>query len=119
MKPEYLEYLGIVVFFVAVYMIIQSTTEDIYGVAQLMGGMILASVSSPCIGFILRRVLTKERIEDPMRMYILLVALNIMLSAASLGLTLLAEAHSWKMLSPIGTAIIGIMPFLASFFEVE
>jgi len=119
MKIEYLKYLGVIAFIVATYMIMQATAEDVYSALQLVAGMIIISVSSPCIGFVLRSTLTKEKMEEPMRIYILLVALNLIISAISLGLTMIAEMHNWKLLSPIGTGIVGIMPFLAVFIEVE
>jgi len=119
MKTEYLEYLGVIAFVVATYVIVQATPEDIYGMLQLVGGMILISISSPCIGFVLRNTLIGEKIEESMRMYILLVALNLIISAVSLGLVVIAEIPSWNLLSPIGTAVIGIIPFLAKVIEVE
>jgi len=121
MNTKYLEYLGAVAFVAASIIIIQTqpAAGDIYPTLQLVAAMALASVSSPCIGFALRRLATGEEVEDLSRTYVLLTAISLLISSASLGLVLIAEMPEWRLLSPIGTAIVGIMPFLALFIEVE
>jgi len=120
MKTEYLEYLGVVAFAAAVIAVMQADPAGgLYGAAQLVGGMALTAASAPCIGFAIRRIITGKGVEEPVRLYTLLVAIGLLITSAALGLTMLAEMPEWKILGPIGTGIVGLTPVLSLFIEVE